>query len=436
MKKRAEAFIGFIVVCVLVIPQTVVVGALSATPDVLITELQTSNTTASEEFIELYNTTDHDIDLADSIHQGKDIWKIQFFSSTKVVASSFNWDPTTSGLTTLNLVHSDGSPVVLSAHSYFLISTTVNNVPYTPGNTVPNLTYSTGRMSDAGGGVQLVDVAGTGTTQVITVHDHLGWFTPTTAAPLPNGFYLTPTAGSSLQRAVNQAGSYLMDNGNFETFVESPNPSPKSVWAPPIDPSIMVLSSADDNQVVSDAPPDQSVSVESDAEQPIDPNSPQPSDFLQPAQITELLPNPAAPQTDDKDEYVELFNPNDQSLDLGGYTIQTGLKFAYSYTILGLVMAPTSYTILTSGNTKLSRASLMALRSSIWLGLTKIRTSRPALMAYDFSIPSKLLATFSRSFIRSAKFSAEILRAPGREALMASTTRITKASVLVASISS
>ena len=51
-------------------------------------------------------------------------------------------------------------------------------------------------------------------------------------------------------------------------------------------------------------------------------------------------------------------------------------------------------------------------------GLTKMRTSRPALMAYDFSMPLKLLATFSSSFMRSTKFSAEMLRAPGREALI------------------
>ena len=79
-------------------------SALSSTPDVIITELQTSSSvSAGEEFIELYNNTDHDIDFADTAHQGKDIWKIQFFSSTKVVIPAFNWDPKSAGLITVAL---------------------------------------------------------------------------------------------------------------------------------------------------------------------------------------------------------------------------------------------------------------------------------------------------------------------------------------------
>jgi hypothetical protein len=69
------------------------------------------------------------------------------------------------------------------------------------------------------------------------------------------------------------------------------------------------------------------------------------------------LPNPTAPQTDASDEYIELFNPNNQDLDLAGYTIQTGLKFAYSYSIMGLTMVSNSYTTFTSGNTKLTLAN-------------------------------------------------------------------------------
>lgn len=43
--------------------------------------------------------------------------------------------------------------------------------------------------------------------------------------------------------------------------------------------------------------------------------------------ITELLPNPAAPATDDADEFVELFNGSDEPVRLRGYKLQTGNSY-------------------------------------------------------------------------------------------------------------
>jgi len=45
---------------------------------------------------------------------------------------------------------------------------------------------------------------------------------------------------------------------------------------------------------------------------------------LAPPQISELLPNPAPPQTDANDEFVELYNPNDKAFDLSGFILRTG----------------------------------------------------------------------------------------------------------------
>lgn len=47
--------------------------------------------------------------------------------------------------------------------------------------------------------------------------------------------------------------------------------------------------------------------------------------------ITELLPNPATPQTDAKDEFVELYNPNATDFALSGLTLQTGTEFNRGY---------------------------------------------------------------------------------------------------------
>lgn len=41
-------------------------------------------------------------------------------------------------------------------------------------------------------------------------------------------------------------------------------------------------------------------------------------------QLSEILPNPAPPKTDANDEYIELYNPNDQVFDLSNFKLQTG----------------------------------------------------------------------------------------------------------------
>jgi hypothetical protein len=44
---------------------------------------------------------------------------------------------------------------------------------------------------------------------------------------------------------------------------------------------------------------------------------------LKAPQLSEILPNPASPQTDADDEFIELYNPNGKSFDLSGFMLQT-----------------------------------------------------------------------------------------------------------------
>jgi hypothetical protein len=74
-------------------------------------------------------------------------------------------------------------------------------------------------------------------------------------------------------------------------------------------------------------------------------------------QITELLPNPASPDTDDNDEFVELFNGSDQLVHLGGYKLQTGNSYSYSYTLTNQTIPPKGYLVVTSGDSSLSLAN-------------------------------------------------------------------------------
>ena len=74
----------------------------------------------------------------------------------------------------------------------------------------------------------------------------------------------------------------------------------------------------------------------------------------QPLQITELLPNPTSPQTDENDEFIELFNPNGVDVILAGYKLQTGNSYSYSYSLTNQVVPANAYLVLKSSETHLS----------------------------------------------------------------------------------
>jgi hypothetical protein len=72
-----------------------------------------------------------------------------------------------------------------------------------------------------------------------------------------------------------------------------------------------------------------------------------------PLELSELLPDPAAPQTDAADEFVELYNPTDQPVDLAGYKLKTGTA---AHTLSGTVPAA-GYLALTSAKSHIALAN-------------------------------------------------------------------------------
>jgi hypothetical protein len=76
-----------------------------------------------------------------------------------------------------------------------------------------------------------------------------------------------------------------------------------------------------------------------------------------PLNVTELLPNPAPPATDDADEYVEIYNPNTEPVDLEGYKVQTGKSYSYTYIFGGGSIAPGAYLVLYSSESNLTLAN-------------------------------------------------------------------------------
>lgn len=70
--------------------------------------------------------------------------------------------------------------------------------------------------------------------------------------------------------------------------------------------------------------------------------------------ITEILPNPALPATDENDEFVELYNAGSEPVSLKGYKIQTGLDYSHSVTLSDQTIVPGGFYVLTSGASSLS----------------------------------------------------------------------------------
>lgn len=81
--------------------------------------------------------------------------------------------------------------------------------------------------------------------------------------------------------------------------------------------------------------------------------------------VNELLPNPASPQTDADDEFIELYNPNDSIFDLSGFKLAFGSTKPRKYTFPeGTVLQPKEFKAFTSGDTSISLSNAEA---QVWL---------------------------------------------------------------------
>ncbi len=84
--------------------------------------------------------------------------------------------------------------------------------------------------------------------------------------------------------------------------------------------------------------------------------------------LNELLPNPAKPQTDTNDEFVELYNPNSATFDLSGFKLQTKSNSSttmHTYTFpAGTKISGKSFAAYPSANISISLSNSGA---QVWL---------------------------------------------------------------------
>ncbi len=377
--KKLYKYLAIIVVGLLVGPLSAAMADPAPT-GVLIVELQTSGAgtgTAAQEFVELYNSQDAAVDITG--------WKLQYRAASKLPADTW---PATSATTILcNTGSSTDCRVVVGGRSRVTLATSALGLVGAFG--------LNGGFADAGGQIRLVEPSG-------TVDDFIGYGSAldfeTAVAPKPAG-------GESLKRKVDLIGHFIDTNNNLADFTLGCGlPSPADNAAPlggtpdgcpifelpPVQDPPVVEVPPEPDPPVSDVPPvetpteppvpadppldplpdpippistdpqpttgdETNIPTQPPADTPVNEQPPlPPAPTYLPLQITEALPDPAAPQTDTADEFVELFNPNDQPVELSGYTLKTGTNFERSIVLSANTILPGQYYIVTSGSSTLS----------------------------------------------------------------------------------
>lgn len=282
-------------------------------PSVLIVEIQTgSNVSASEEFIELFNVSDEVVDLSN--------WRLEYYSAGVSAFSSPTRTIALSGM--------------LGKYSRYLLASN----DYLPDTAHVHFSAT---LAKSGGHLRLVRASAQ--SAEVETHDVIGWGTAT----LPEAKAAqAPPEGNSLERRSDENGAYLDTNDNSQDFILNATPSPQAdeLLPPPEEPSEEPAT-----------PPETTETEETPAtEESTDENTPQTAITLV---ITELLPNPAPPGSDSNDEYVELYNPNDEPVVLAGYQLQTGSTYSYSYVFDDVTIPARGYLAVMSSETNLVLAN-------------------------------------------------------------------------------
>jgi hypothetical protein len=240
-----------------------------------------------------------------------DGWQIQYISAS---------GKTTSTLATLQGSIQPSSDVLLSYNHYLANA----DLTFTESS-------GSGVLAASAGHIRLID-----NNQILI--DCISWGSSASDITGCDSIKTAPINGQSIQRPLVD-GTY--DRALGVVIASPPNPNGGGIvltTPPPVDP-------------------------------PGAPNDP-PTSY--PAiQITELLADPAARQTDAADEFIELYNPTDTAVDLAGYVLQTGLNNTYHYDLPSLTLEPHQYKALYSQVTALSlsnassKARLLAPDGSI-----------------------------------------------------------------------
>ncbi len=287
--------------------------------ELIITEIKIKNDTTTEgydEFIEIYNSSAVSLNL--------NLFTIEYYNSPVPVEGA---EPIKKVVVADKMIGS-GKYLVMAANPDQIDNSIA--LPFTS-------------LSDSGGLVRLADKDG-------SVQDEVAW-TATSSQAIDPVLYLaasTTNRNQSFNRSHDEDGNPILTGNNWQMRVPEPlsdelqpvpAPDPEAEVSP--EPGSETTEEQIAGNVGESSPP---ADTELDGDDTVAPVSSETAPIL-PLRITELLPNPAAPASDSTDEYIEIYNPNVEAVDLNGYKIQTGNSYSYSYTFSEGTILPNEYKV-------------------------------------------------------------------------------------------
>ncbi len=321
MRKVFTILLSVLILTANVLPVAAAEETPPTIPDkpVIFTELQTSSAVgASEKFITIYNNADEPVDVTG--------WQIQYRPATN--SSDDAWK---AKATVACIASTDATcRVVLAPEQWLLFSSY---------DTQAQVLTATSAFAITGGQIRLVQP---GTTPII--HDVLNYGVASTIDG--NTPAVAPSKGKSLQRRVGEDGLYSVTSSNATDFAQGCAAPTPGQWPTELAPTPAECNASTDPGSDNPDPADDT------AADPL-PEGDTAGIYL-PLTITELLPDPASPQTDSNDEFIELYNPSNVAVSVGGYELQSGSSYRYKYVLPDQSIEPGEYITITSAESHLS----------------------------------------------------------------------------------
>ncbi len=187
---------------------------------------------------------------------------------------------------------------------------------------VANLSMS---LSDSAGYVQVVKTTvQTDGSTLSTAQDHVSWTSASSGADITKVPSATTAPNAVWYRKISDGSWQQAELSDCTPLVSIISPSADTTyvqWSEADEPLATIISLGSNGS--------------SGASLPV-------ADIgLAAPQITELMPNPAEPQTDSEDEFIEIYNPNDKAFDLTGFKVEVGTTTKRSYAFAsGTIIAP------------------------------------------------------------------------------------------------
>ncbi len=284
----------------------------------VISQVQTRSTTSvSHELIEIYNNANAEIDVTN--------WCVRYSSANSESASrSICFTPTVAGAE---------NRIVLPAHATVVMAST----PPAGPEFVVDYTFAAG-MSDTGGRVAVFDEAG-------IIIDAVAWgSSPVTAEGNQSAPALSNTNPTTLLERKVLSSNVLQDTDNNAADFVIATPRTTYTSGALIEELDYCLNILGLQAVVPDGFVRQSdgMCVEAMTRMP---------DICGGVILSELLPNPAG--ADGSNEFIELYNPSEESISLAGCSIALTGGRSYAFTT-EQVIAPKEYKAFYDNTTKLT----------------------------------------------------------------------------------